>query len=63
MLSLIARFMDGTNMGPIRGRQDPGEPLIDPMNFAIWAIYLRRQSNNCYETVPLEILLFLERRF
>ena len=25
------------NMGPIWGRQDPGEPHVDPMNFAIWA--------------------------
>ena len=26
----------GTNMGPIRGRQGPGGPHVDPMNFAIW---------------------------
>ena len=25
------------NMGPIWGRQDPGGPHVDPMNFAIWA--------------------------
>ena len=29
--TLIARFM-----GPIWGRQDPGGPHVDPMNFAIW---------------------------
>ena len=23
-------------MGPIWGRQDPGGPHVDPMNFAIW---------------------------
>ena len=27
----------GANMGPIWGRQDPGEPHVGPMNFAIWA--------------------------
>ena len=25
----------GANMGPIWGRQDPGGPHVDPMNFAI----------------------------
>ena len=28
----------GANMGPIRGRQDPGGPYVGPMNFAIWGI-------------------------
>ena len=32
---IIARFI-GPNMGPIWGRQDPGEPHVGPMNFAIW---------------------------
>ena len=26
----------GANMGPIWGRQDPGGPHVDPMDFAIW---------------------------
>ena len=26
----------GANMGPIWGRQDPGGPHVDPMNFALW---------------------------
>ena len=26
----------GANMGPIWGRQDPGGPHVDTMNFAIW---------------------------
>ena len=26
----------GVNMGPIWGRQDPGGPLVGPMNFVIW---------------------------
>ena len=30
----------GANMGPIRGRQDPGGPHVGPMNFAIWDPYL-----------------------
>ena len=28
----------GANMGPIWGRQDPGGPHVDPMNFAIWVV-------------------------
>ena len=27
------------NMGPIRGRQDPGGPHVGPMNFAIWGVW------------------------
>ena len=30
----------GANMGPIWGRQDPGGPHVDPMNFVIW-VYRR----------------------
>ena len=26
----------GANMGHISGRQDPGGPHVDPMNFALW---------------------------
>ena len=29
--------VQGANMGPIWGRQDPGGPHVGPMNFAIWA--------------------------
>ena len=28
--------VNGANMGPIWGRQDPGGPHVGPMNFAIW---------------------------
>ena len=28
----------GANMGPIRGRQDPGGPHVGPMSFAIWDV-------------------------
>ena len=28
----------GANMGPIWGRQDPGGPHVDPMNFVIWVV-------------------------
>ena len=31
------RKVHGANMGPIWDRQDPGEPHVGPMNFAIWA--------------------------
>ena len=29
--------VNGANMGPIWGRQDPGGPHVGPMNFAVWA--------------------------
>ena len=28
--------VNGANMGPIWGQQDPGGPHVSPMNFAIW---------------------------
>ena len=28
--------VDGANIGPIWGRQDPGGPHVGPRNFAIW---------------------------
>ena len=28
----------GANMGPIRGRQEPGGPHVGPMNLAIWGL-------------------------
>ena len=28
----------GTNMGPTRGRQDPGGAHVGPMNFAVWVV-------------------------
>ena len=30
----------GANMGPTWGRQDPDEPHVGPMNFAIWEFWL-----------------------
>ena len=30
----------GANMGPIRGRKDPGGPHVDPMNIAVWVLTL-----------------------
>ena len=32
---MTARFMEA-NMGSVWDRQDPGEPHVGPMNFAIW---------------------------
>ena len=32
--------VDGANMGPIWGRQDPGGPHVGPINLAIWEAYL-----------------------
>ena len=34
----------GANMGPTWGRQDPGGPHVDPMNFAIWDIKQKKNS-------------------
>ena len=31
--------VNGANMGPIYGREDPGGPHVGPMNFAIWAAF------------------------
>ena len=31
--------VDGANMGPTWGGQDPGGPHVGPMNFAIWDIF------------------------
>ena len=30
--------VQGANMGPIWGLQDPGGPYDGPMNFALWAV-------------------------
>ena len=37
----------GANMGPVRGRQDPGGPHVDPMKIATWA-YLRILEWTCW---------------
>ena len=34
--------VQGANMGPIWGRQDPGGPHVGPMNFAIWANLVKK---------------------
>ena len=40
--------VDGANMGPIWGRQDPGGPHVGPMNFAIWGYIHVSHSNQLY---------------
>ena len=30
--------VNGANMGPIWGRQDPGGHHVGPMDFAIWSV-------------------------
>ena len=30
--------VQGANMGPIWGRQDPGGSHVGPMNFAVWGV-------------------------
>ena len=34
----------GANMGPIWGRQDPGGPIVGPMNFAILVFHSTRNK-------------------
>ena len=36
--------VQGTNMGPIWGRQDPGGPHDGPMNFANWVDFVVHHS-------------------
>ena len=40
----------GANMGPIWGRQDPGEPHAGPMNFAIWVVLVL--ISQCTQLMP-----------
>ena len=59
----------GANMGPIWGRQDPGGPLVGPINFAIWR-HLYAKSNDAYPDkiwlhichVVLQLKFFSKRR-
>ena len=41
----------GTNMGPIRGLQDPDGPHVGPMNFAIWDTYTIHTSHLFYDNL------------
>ena len=34
--NILDSKVHGANMGPTGGRQDPGGPHVDPMNYAIW---------------------------
>ena len=44
----------GANIGPIWGRQDPGGPMLAPMNLAIWAI-LRNDRKCKYAFIFIKI--------
>ena len=62
---VIDRYPDskvhGANMGPIWGRQDPGGPHVDPMNFAIWVHYTSRLWPGVGVTKPISsVPLFSE---
>ena len=35
-LTILDSKVDGANMGPIWGRQNPGGPHVGPINLAIW---------------------------
>ena len=48
----------GANMGPIWGRNDPGGPHVDPMNFAIWErIPMHHPSAGTMEYLPCQYFL------
>ena len=38
----------GANMGPTCGRQDPGGPHVDPMNFVVWDAICRQSDENIW---------------
>ena len=40
----------GAKMGPIWGRQDPGGPHVEPMNFAIWVVLVL--ISQCTQLMP-----------
>ena len=45
--------VNGANMGPIWGRQDPGGPHVGPMTFAIWVIETEWCTNyTSHQNVP-----------
>ena len=46
------RKVHGVNMRPIWGRQDPGGPLVGPMNFAIWVGFQQRCSRRINVNSP-----------
>ena len=48
--------INGTNMGPIWGRQDPDGPHVGPMNFAIWVILLTSLEQRLINTFRLHQL-------
>ena len=45
----------GAKMGPIWGRQDPGGPLIGPMEFAVWE-NVRHLAEDLLKLISCEIL-------
>ena len=48
----------GANMGPTRGRQDPREPHVGPMNFDIW-VYILSSDIASYNTIcPIAFMYF-----
>ena len=52
--------VDGANMGPIWGRQDPGGPHVGPMDFVIWDSYPAAcPVECCSETDQRFIVLYI----
>ena len=49
----------GANMGPIWGRQDPGGPHVDPINFAIWDIKFKTKQCIVFESSVTMTMTFI----
>ena len=51
----------GANMGPIWGRQDPGGPHVDPMNFVLWVdsvVDILGENCLCYNYSEADFMYF-----
>ena len=48
--------VNGANMGPIWGRQDPGGPHVGPMNFAIWVPSLVMQFGCVHQGIRVAVM-------
>ena len=47
----------GVNIGPIWGRQYPGEPHVGPMNFALWGTLVHLSSYQFFFHIENTIFL------
>ena len=56
----------GANIGPTWGQEDPGGPIVDPMNLAIWAVLVQitawHRTGDKSLSKPLSKPLYVTRR-